>query len=90
MDSYDIFQLYLQDRKKAIDEAWYNDITIVEVTSKSVIFSGMANGTFQRDKKSLSFKLIFDMFTLEYKVIPCEPCNAENYINICEIDKCML
>lgn len=90
MEAYDIFQLYLQDRQKAIEEAWYNDTTIVEVTSKSVNFSGLANAIFQRGKKSLSFKLVYDMFTLEYNIIPCEPCNAENYINICEIDKCIV
>ncbi len=90
MDSYDIFQIYLQDRTQAIKEAWWANLMIVEITQKDIAFSGMADAYFLRKEKNVSFKLVYDSFILEYNVIPCEPCNELNYINICEIDKCIV
>ena len=90
MDSYDIFQIYLQDRIQAIEQAWWANLMIVEITQKDITFSGMTDAYFLRKEKSLSFKLAYDSFTLEYNIIPCEPCNELNYINICEINKCIV
>lgn len=90
MDSYDIFQIYCKDRQQAVKEAWWANLIIVEITQKDITFSGMADAYFLRKEKSLSFKLLHNSFTLEYNIIPCEPCNEPNYINICEINKCIV
>jgi len=90
MDSYDIFQIYLQDRQQAIVEAWADDLIILEITRRDIRFSGLVDDYFLRKEKNVSFKLVYDSFVLEYNIIPCEPCNELNYINICEIDKCIV